>query len=142
MKNVRLKARKYGVVSQKYVSFLRAEKLLRTSGIVLNNNNKNCLFMHNSHESTKHWIIKSIIFKILRERNRTVGAEIELRGGIVDVLDVDNFIGYEVESNINKKSIQQKSKRLWRLHDVVFIDVKKVPDSIEGAEKYLKKLVV
>lgn len=142
MKNTRLKARKYGIVSQRYISFLRAEKLLRTNGIVLNERNKNCLFMHNSRESIKHWIIKSIIFKILRERGRTVGTEIEVRGGIVDVLDVNSFIGYEIESNINQKAMLQKTKQLWKLHDVIFIDVKKVPDSIQDAEKYLRVIVV
>lgn len=142
MKNTRLKARKYGIVSQRYISFLRAEKLLRTNGIVLNERNKNCLFMHNSRESTKHWMIKSIIFKILRERGRTVGTEVEVRGGIVDVLDVNSFIGYEIESNISQKAMLQKTKRLWKLHDVIFIDVKKVPDSIQDAEKYLRTIVV
>lgn len=142
MKNTRLKARRYGIVSQRYISFLRAEKLLRTNGIVLNERNKNCLFMHNSRESIKHWIIKSIIFKILRERGRTVGTEVEVRGGIVDVLDVNSFIGYEIESNISQKAMLQKTKRLWKLHDVIFIDVKKVPDSIQDAEKYLRGIVV
>lgn len=142
MKNTRLKARKYGIVSQRYISFLRAEKLLRTNGIVLNERNKNCLFMHNSRESIKHWTIKSIIFKILRERGRTVGTEVEVRGGIVDVLDVNSFIGYEIESNISQKAMLQKTKRLWKLHDVIFIDVKKVPDSIQNAEKYLRTIVV
>ncbi len=140
--DTRLKARKYGVASQKYISFLRSEKLLRTNGVVLNEKNKNCLFMHSSKESVKHWVIKSILFKLLRERGRTVGTEIEVRGGIVDVLDVDNFIGYEVESRINNKSVQQKLKRLWRLHDIIFIDLKKVPDSIKAAEEYLRNIVV
>ena len=142
MKNTRLKARKYGIVSQRYISFLRAEKLLRTNGIVLNERNKNCLFMHNSRESTKHWMIKSIIFKILRERGRTIGTEVEVRGGIVDVLDVNSFIGYEIESNISQKAMLQKTKSLWKLYDVIFIDVKKVPDSIQDAEKYLRTIVV
>lgn len=140
--DTRLKARKYGIASQKYISFLRSERLLRTNGVVLNEKNKNCLFMHSSRESVEHWVIKSILFKLLRERGRTVGTEIEVRGGIVDVLDVDNFIGYEIESNINKKSVQQKLKRLWRLHDIVFIDIKKVPDSIKATEKYLRDIII
>lgn len=140
--NTRLKARKYGIASQKHISFLQAEKLMRTNGVVLNNTNKNCLFMHNIRESTKHWVIKSILFKLLRERGRTVGTEVEIRGGIVDVLDVNNLIGYEIESKISKKLIRQKSRRLWRLRDVIFIDVKKVPNSFEAAEKYLESLIV
>lgn len=140
--DTRLKARKYGIASQKYISFLRSEKLLRTNGVVLNEKNKNCLFMHSSKESLNHWVIKSILFKLLRERGRTVGTEIEVRGGIVDVLDVDNLIGYEIESKINRRSVQQKLKRLWRLHDIVFIDIKKVPDSIKATEKYLRDIII
>lgn len=140
--NTRLKVRKYGIASQKYISFLRSEKLLRTNGVVLNEKNKNCLFMHSGKESVKHWVIKSILFKLLRERGQTVGTEVEVKGGIVDVLDVDNFIGYEVESKINKRSVRQKLKRLWRLHDIIFIDMKKVPDSIKATEKYLRNIIV
>lgn len=142
MVNARSRVRKYGIVSQRYISFLQAEKLLRTNGIVLNETNKDCLFMHNSHESVKHWFVKSIVFKVLRELGRTVGTEVEMRGGIVDILDVDNFIGYEIESDINERTILQKSKRLWRLHDLIFIDLKKVPDSIEEAERYLRTAIV
>lgn len=137
-----MRIRKYGIVSQRYISFLQAEKLLRTNGVVLNETNKNCLFIHNNHESVKHWTVKSIVFKLLRELGRTVGTELEIRGGIVDVVDVDNFIGYEIESNISEKSALQRSKRLWRLRDVIFIDLRKVPDSIEAAEKYLKHILV
>jgi|GEM_PF-1669003 len=140
--NTRLKARKYGIVSQRYISFLRAQKLLRTNGVVLNETNKNCLFLHNSNESAKHWVIKAILFKLLRERGHTVGTEVEIKGGIVDVLDVDTFMGYEIESRPSKRLIKRKTKRLWRLHDVIFIDIQKVPDNIEDSEEYLKNFIV
>ncbi len=141
-KNSRDRVRKYGLVSQRYVSFLRAERLLRVKGMVINEVNKNCLFMYNNRESTKHWVIKALLFKLLRERGRTVGTEVEIKGAIVDVLDVDNLIGYEIESNFNSKAVDCKLKRLWKLHDVFFIDVKKVPDNVLEAEKYLEKFVV
>lgn len=140
--DVRAKARKYGVVSQRYISFLRAQKLLQTNGVVLNETNKNCLFMHNSHESAKHWVIKALLFKLLRERGHTVGTEVEIKGGIVDVLDVHTFVGYEIESKPSEGLIKERLKRLWRLHDVVFIDAKKVPNDVMKAEEYIKRLVV
>jgi len=139
---VRVKARKYGIVSQRYISFLRAQKLLQTNGVVLNETNKNCLFMHNSHESTKHWMIKALLFKLLRERGHTLGTEVEIKGGIVDVLDIHTFVGYEIESRLSEELIKKRLKRLWRLHDVVFIDAKKVPNDVMKAEKYLERVVV
>jgi len=137
-----MKRRKYGVASQKNISSLRADSLLERNGIVLNAQNKNCLFMHNSKESTKHWMIKSIMFKLLRVQRITVGTEIEMKGGIIDLLDADNFIGYEIESAPTQKLINQKTKQFWQLHDIIFIDARKIPDDIKAAEKYLKKIVL
>lgn len=142
MGNVSERVRKYGLVSQRYVSFLRAQKLLRTNGVVLNEANRDCLFMHNSRESTKHWMVKALLFKILRGRGRTVGTEVEVRGGIVDVLDVDKLIGYEIECNPSEKTIKRKLKRLWRLRDLFFIDTSKVPDNVNEAEKYLDSFII
>jgi len=142
MINTRLKRRKYGVASQNGISFLRADSLLQENGVVLNEQNKSCLFMHNDKESTKHWVIKALLLKILRGLGRTVGTEIETRGGVVDVLDADNLVGYEIETKINRRVVEQKVKRLWRLHDVIFIDAKKVPDDIKLAEQNLRARVV
>jgi hypothetical protein len=135
--------RKYGIPSQKRVSFLRAGRLAVERGAVLDADNSNCLFAHNRNESTKHWIVKALLFKALRDLGRTVGTEIETRGGgIVDVLDVDNFIGYEVETGIDRQAIECKCRRLWRLHDIVFVDASKVPDDIRDAERCVKAIVI
>jgi len=136
-----MKRRKYGVASQKNISTLRADSLLEKNGIVLNAQNKNCLFMHNAKESTKHWTIKAIIFKLLRIRRRTVATEVEMKGGILDVLDVDSFVGYEIESTPTRKIVEKKTKQFWQLHDIIFIDARKVPDAISLAEKHLEKFI-
>lgn len=135
------KRRRYGIVSQRYISFLRAEKLLRTNGVVLDESNKNCLFMHNSNESLKHWMIKAQLFRLLRRKKHTVGTEVELKGGIVDVLDVETFVGYEIENDPSLSTIGRKTKRLWRLNDIVFIDANQVPDNVKEAEVYLRRML-
>jgi len=136
----REKVTMYGLKSQKYISFLQAEKLLASKGFVLNKKNENCLFLHNKKESMKHFIVKAIIFKILRERGRKVGSEIEFENGIVDLLDVDNLIIYEIENNRTKA--KEKVKRLKSVTDVFVIDLKKVPNNLKEAEKYLREKVV
>lgn len=136
----RERVRRYGLKSQKYIRFLRAEKLLASKGIVLNEKNRNCLFIYNANEGMKHFIVKAIIFKILRERGRNVGTEIEVMDGIVDLIDVNNLIAYEIESNVNKA--KEKVGRLQSVKDVFIIDLKKVPDSLKEAERYLRQKIV
>jgi len=83
-----------------------------------------------------------MIFKILRDRGRTVGTEIETNNGIVDLIDVDNKIVYEIESNLTEKIAKEKIKQFNFAKDVFLIDVKKIPDDLNKAEKYLKEKVV
>jgi hypothetical protein len=142
IKNVRERVRKYGLRSQKNISFLQAEKLLASKGFVLTEKNKNCLFTNSGNESIKHWIVKAMIFKILRERGRTVGTEIETKNGIVDVIDVDNLIVYEIEKNLTEKKKREKVNQLKGVKDVFIIDLKKVPNDFEKAERYLKEKIV
>ena len=104
-------------------------------------NDKNCLYPHNS-ESMKHWLIKAIIFKLLYDCNRIVRTETEIDGYIVDILDESNLIAYEVETKIKNGKIEERVKKLWKLHDVFIIDVQKVPDWIDAAVEYLKKKIV
>lgn len=141
MRLVKERVRKYGLRSQKRITRFMAERLLRSKGLVLNDSNKNCLFLH-ANESTKHWIVKAIIFKILKERERTVGTEIEVEGGIVDLIDVDNLIVYEIESKLTKEKKDRRIKELDSVNDIFFINLNKVPNDWEKAEIYLKDIVV
>ena len=139
---VRERVRRYGLRSQKNISFIQAEKLLASKGLVLNEKNKNCLFTNGGSESMKHWLVKAMIFKILRERKRIVGTEIETKNGIVDVIDVDNFIVYEIEKNLTENKKKEKIDQLKGINDVFIIDLKKVPGDLEGAERYLREKIV
>lgn len=106
---------------------------------------KNCLYPHNSKETMKHWLIKAMIFKMLHDNNRTVRTETEIKetkGCVIDVLDEDNLIAYEIESNPTEEKMKRRIRQLWRMHDVFFIDCNKVPNSLSSTVKYLKGKIV
>jgi hypothetical protein len=142
MNFTRKKVEKFGLQSQKLISQIKAKEILRKNGIVVNEKNKNCLFTHNKKESLKHFVVKAILFKILREKGRNVGSEIEIENGIVDLIDLDNLIAYEIENGISKRRIEEKLKNYKVVKDVFFINCKKVPNDLEKAENYLRKIVV
>lgn len=141
-KFVRYRARKYGLSSQRKMLQSKCYDLLKENGFVITDRNKNCLFLHNSNESMKHFIVKSIIFKILRGRGRNVGTEIETRDGIADVIDLDNLIVYEVENSSSKDKIKEKLEQFKNFKDLFIIDPRKLPDGIEDLESALERLVV
>ena len=120
----------------------KAEILLHENGFVLPDHNKNCLFQNTGNESVKHFLTKALIFKILRERGRTIGTEVELDGGVVDVLDVDNKIAYEIETNLDKRKIFEKLRNYPKIHDIFFIDTREVPNNFTEAENYLRVKLV
>jgi len=106
---------------------------------------RDCLYPHSAEETMKHWLIKAMIFKILHDLGRNVRTEAqseETNGNIVDVLDEDNLVAYEVETVLTRKIIEQKLRNLWQLHDVFIIDTRKIPDGIEAAVEYLKRKIV
>lgn len=141
-KFVRERVRRYGLQSQRKLAFFKSERLLKENGFVLPEKNKNCLFTSTGSETMKHWIVKAIIFKQLRNTGRQVGTEVEVNGGIVDVLDVDNMIAYEVENNLTREKLKSKVMSISGLKDVFFIDILEVPDDIQEAESYLKEKLV
>jgi len=136
--SVRNRVRRYGLKSQRLISQLKALKLLKSLGYVLNEQNKNCLYL--TKESMRHWLIKAAIFKILRDTGRVVGTEIEVNGGIVDVIDVDNLIVYEIENGSRRK--KKKLEQFKDFKDVFIIDLKTLPDNLKEIERALKEKTV
>jgi len=139
--STRNRVKRYYLKSQKWISETKAIRLLKTFGIVIGENNKDCLFMH-ANESMKHWVVKAIIFKILKDLGRTVGSEIEVRNGIVDIIDVNNCIAYEIESRLDEKRIRDKKLKYYALRDVFILDLDEIPNDIKSAEVYLKAKIV
>jgi len=108
----------------------------------MNQRNSKCLFPHNRKETLKHWVAKAIIFKILLDRGRNVGSEIEVGNGITDVFDSDNKIAYEIENDVSKFRREGRNLSLFAANDVFVINLKRVPDEIGAAKKYLENIIV
>jgi len=142
MKFTRKKIERYGLQSQRLISQINAREILRENGIVINESNKNCLFIHNRNESMKHFIVKAMLFKILREKGRNIGTEIEIRNGVVDLIDFNNLIAYEIENGMGKKQIKEKIDNYKAVKDVFFINYNKTPENLKDAEKYLRGIAV
>jgi hypothetical protein len=140
--SARRKILMYGLSSQKLISQCVAEELLQKKGFVLNERNSCCLFPHNKRETLKHWIVKAIVFKILLNKGRNVGTEIEVGNGIVDVFDSDNKIAYEIENNSSKPKIEERIHDLSGAKDVFIINLRHVPNDVNDAKKYLERIVV
>jgi hypothetical protein len=116
--------------------------MLKENGFVINDRNKNCVFTNTGNESTKHWMVKCLIFKILRQRKREVGTEIEIKNAVADVLDISNMIAYEIETNLTKEKVMEKLKHFVSITDVFFVDTREVPDDLFEAERYLQEKIV
>jgi len=136
----RERVRKYGLPSQRFVTEQKAEELLKEKGFVLTSQNKNCLFTNGGKESMKHWVVKAMVFKLLRELGRTVGSEVEFSNGIVDIVDVDNMVVYEIETRVCWQ--EYEDEMFGRVTDIFIVDLKKVPDDLNDAEKYLREKIV
>ena len=141
-KMVRERVKKYGLQSQRNSPYFKSQQMLNENGFVLSERNRNCLFTNGGSETMKHWIVKSMVFKKLREMGRQVGTEVEVNGGIVDVLDLDNMIAYEVENNFTRKKLNAKLSSLSGLRDIFFIDIVEVPDTFDEATIYLGEKLV
>jgi len=140
--SARRKILSYGLSSQRKISQITAAKLLRKKGFVMNERNSKCLFPHSRKESLKHWIVKAIIFKILLNKGRNVGSEIEVGNGIADVFDSDYKIAYEIENNVSKFKREDRIRNLSDINDIFIINLKRVSNEINAAKKYLEKIVV
>jgi hypothetical protein len=140
-KAVRSRVRKYGLSSQHGMNYLQAEKELKENGFVLGKYNRNCVFSSNGKESLKHFVSKAIIFKILRDRGREAATEVETRNAIVDVLDIDNRIAYEVENGFDEEDIIGLISHN-ELRDIFLIDLKEIPNDVFEAEEFLKQVLV
>lgn len=136
------RVRRYGLPSQRGTAYFKSRRMLAEEGFVLPENRRNCLFASSGSESMRHFLVKAMIFKRLRDMGRRVGTEVEVEGGIVDVLDADNMIAYEVETNLTRERLKEKLSCLSGVRDVFFIDVSEVPIDAADAMDYLSGKIV
>ncbi|MEM5802104.1 MAG: hypothetical protein QXQ18_01825 [Candidatus Aenigmatarchaeota archaeon] len=102
----------------------------------------NCLYLNNGKESLKHFVVKAILFKILREKGKKVATEVDVDRDVVDLVDLDNLIAYEIERKPTREKIEKRLKELNFVKDIFFIDLKFLPNDIKTLEFLLKKMVV
>jgi ParB family chromosome partitioning protein len=96
-----------------------------------------------NHETMKHFVVKAMVYKLLRGMGRTTVCEMEAGGGVVDIYDAQTGYAYEIESKPRPDTGRIKAERFaGQVKDVLVIDLKKVPDDINGMEGYLKEKVV
>ena len=98
-------------------------------------------------ETKKHFIIKSIVYKLLVDKGHLPQMEFNLGDGVgaIDVFDTTDGMAYEVESNPNKATAQKKLEQYTKnivVKDVIIINANMIKGSdllewIERIEPYL-----
>ena len=91
-----------------------------------------------SNETMKHFIVKAMLFKLLREKGRRTGCEMEVGNGVADIVDLETKYAYEVESEPEKGRLRKKIEQFaGYLTDMIVIDLAKVPDDLNLMKLYL-----
>lgn len=85
-----------------------------------------------------HWMAKACIGFILRKNNHKFATEVEFdNGAIADVIDLNTFIVYELESNYTEKDKQEKYDNFWEyeeVRDIIVLD----PQELSGDLKTMR----
>lgn len=118
----------------------RPKDVLRRIGV--DNVHQNVVVASN-HETTKHFVVKALIYKLLRAMGRITMCEMEAGTGVVDIFDTETRYAYEVESDPGPNTAREKVKQFAnRVRDVLIINLNKVPDDLVAMETYLKTRIV
>jgi hypothetical protein len=119
------------------------EKKYEEIGLEINHKNRNKVFPLNEHSSEDwfHFIVKAMVFDILRRKGKTVLTEAHFRKlkAEADVFDVDDGIVYEIESNLTKNKRKRKLEQFSHplITEVFFVDLSQMPKTITGLRKRL-----
>ena len=83
----------------------------------------------------KHWMVKAAIGYVLRQKGHVFATEVEFSNGrIADVLDLNTFLVYELESNHSDKDEKEKKENFWsyeHVRDTLVIDPQSAPDDLD-----------
>ena len=115
----------------------------RQRGILYLPEHVNTLKMH-VNETLEHWIIKAMVFRLLRKMKHEVVTEFEITGmGVGDIFDLTASVQYEIETTSYPKYIHDRAKQYIRIGvDVIVIPIGKLPENIKEREKALKEYVL
>lgn len=115
----------------------RPRDLLRKAGLNMDVSH-NTMFT-SLGEGMKHFLIKSMVFKLLRDRGKTVCCEAETSNGIADIINLNDRIVYELESEPSPSRVKKKIEQFPEFEDVFILNLREIPDRLEAAEQYLKR---
>ena len=100
-------------------------------------------------ETLRHYIVKCLIYKRLKELGRKANCEYDTEGlGILDDVDwTEGYVFEVIEGTLSKKAINSKLERYLKISgiiDVIFIytDVFSLTDSIEVWYNTIKDLIL
>ncbi len=104
----------------------------------------NKLRPHNRNETMKHFIVKSMVFKLLFNRGDYVYSEYDyMKNSKIRVADIfsEGDSGHNTVVEIETKPTVHHTAelaRFWNRETLYIIDVREVPDEIVKMEEYLK----
>jgi len=105
---------------------------------------KNKLLPHHGHETTKHFIIKAMVFKILFDRRYYVHSECEFKKGKISDIYALKCGGEKLVVEIETKPTKKHNKELKEFyHDKILyiIDVGKISNDITKMKEEIKKIL-
>ena len=111
------------------------------------NHKANNLVPNWGSEGIKHYTIKAMVSYILRELKREFYDEVIVCKpgslGRIDIFDITNRIIIEVHTGITEEIKAEKKEKYDNPYivDFLFIEIKKVPENMQEAYKYLKNKI-
>jgi len=111
----------------------------------INTGDKLKIILH-SRESLKHFIIKSLVCRILFERKHSFVCEASIENGNkIDVCDLSTQIAYEIELNKSDAKLNSKFRKYGispAIKDIIIIPYEELPDDVNLAYEKLKEIIV
>lgn len=93
-----------------------------------------------------HYLAKAAIGFILRKNSHEFATELEFpNGAIADVIDLNTFIVYELESNYSEKDKQEKYDNFWEyeeVRDIIVLDPQELSGDIKTMGTELESKLV
>jgi len=120
--------------SKKFVNLL---KKLEACGITYDARHHDALIQGSASEGLKQFVVKSIIFYILRGKKHDIFTETKVQGEIINVLDVTTETCYKI---INAQKLKRSSpeKQGSTKFNEIIIDPEDLPDDINEIKKQLE----
>lgn len=98
----------------------------------------------------RHFMVKSAVYEILASDGHEVRTEVEVPNDwIIDVIDADTAMIYEIETGLTPASRKSKVKRYLQaecmgpvIEDIIFLDPTELPTDVFELKKELREEVI